>query len=367
MHKVCILGVATLCALPFANMARAEGIAIDHKPVGCMVAGKFPRLEARFDPGDQVVRARVSFHAEGDTRWYFVDMKPDGASFVGVLPQPLKTIKTIHYYIEVAGKDVAEGRTEEYSPVVAGAGECDRRGVLVAGVLASAKVAVGASTAGAAAAGVPLVPVGFSGAGVVAAGSATGATGVAGAAATGGGSHTGLILGGIGAAGAGVAAAVLAGGGSPTLTGTWKGTQSTTTTWSAGSCPANMLTLTASLTQSGSSLSGSETYFGPVTQARCTNGGGNWEINPGDLFNPNHDSLAITGSVTGGSITWSAPSRFTAFSTLGSGAVCMRVGTLTGNSIAGTVTCSGAGIAAAVANPPDPTAQVTGTWTLTKQ
>ena len=40
---------------------RAEGLAIDHRKVGCIVAGKYPRLNACFAPASSLARARVYF------------------------------------------------------------------------------------------------------------------------------------------------------------------------------------------------------------------------------------------------------------------------------------------------------------------
>ena len=38
----------------------AQTLTIDHQPVGCAVAEKFPRLEARFAPADTVATARAT-------------------------------------------------------------------------------------------------------------------------------------------------------------------------------------------------------------------------------------------------------------------------------------------------------------------
>jgi len=46
------------------GVLRAQGPEIDHQPIGCIVAEKYPRLSACFRPTSQVARARVYFHAE---------------------------------------------------------------------------------------------------------------------------------------------------------------------------------------------------------------------------------------------------------------------------------------------------------------
>jgi hypothetical protein len=144
--------------------AAAQTLNIDHKEIGCIVAGKHPRLNACFAPTANVARGRVYFRAEGGPHWYFVEMKSDQPCFGGVLPKPRATIKKINYYVEAVDKEFAESRTTEYAPdVVAEENEC-RKDKLVAGYLDRASVVVGS------AAGAPTVPFGFAGAGIAGAG-----------------------------------------------------------------------------------------------------------------------------------------------------------------------------------------------------
>ena len=49
-----VLGTLVLAVGP--ALAAEQGPAIGHAPVGCVVAGKFPRFEARFDPAATVAR-----------------------------------------------------------------------------------------------------------------------------------------------------------------------------------------------------------------------------------------------------------------------------------------------------------------------
>ena len=62
------------------------GVAIDHKAVSCIVAEKFPKINACFSPNSNVARARVYFRAEGGTSWYYVEMKSDAPCMSGILP-----------------------------------------------------------------------------------------------------------------------------------------------------------------------------------------------------------------------------------------------------------------------------------------
>src|SRR5229473_4943734 len=71
----------------------AQAPEIDHQPIGCIVADKYPRLSACFKPSSQVARARVYFHAEGVRDWYYVEMKSAVPCYEAALlrlPHPLR-------------------------------------------------------------------------------------------------------------------------------------------------------------------------------------------------------------------------------------------------------------------------------------
>lgn len=158
-HVLPGLGVLLLLA---PSSAQTQTPTIDHHPVACAVAEKFPRLEARFTPLDSVATARVVFQGQSP-EWYSVAMKSQGAAFVGVLPEPKKSLKSFRYYIEVTDKALGTSRTADYTAsVVESSSAC--KGRILAGTLASAAVVL-QGPAGAAA-----LPVGFASAGVVAAG-----------------------------------------------------------------------------------------------------------------------------------------------------------------------------------------------------
>jgi len=142
--------------------AAAPSIAIEHRPVACVVADRFPVVTARVEPADQVARARVMFRATGTPDWYFVEMQREKQAFRGTLPKPLKATSKIEYYIDAVDRSMGEFRTAEYGPaVVSGAGDCPSK-MLTAAVLTSAKVAVGSL-----ASGVTALPAGFSSAGIL--------------------------------------------------------------------------------------------------------------------------------------------------------------------------------------------------------
>jgi hypothetical protein len=191
MSQRTVYVVSALGAL-FAGQAAAQGVTIDHKAVGCIVAGKHPKMNACFQPTGSLARQRIYFKAVDTNFWYFVEMKSDAPCFSGILPKPKKTIKAINYYVEAVDRSFQEARTSEYSPqVVEDEGEC-RKDVPAAPFVNSAQVVVGAT------AGAPVVPAGFLAAGL------------------GAGIGTGTIVAGVvgaGAATAGVVAITGGGGG----------------------------------------------------------------------------------------------------------------------------------------------------------
>jgi hypothetical protein len=142
-------------------VALAQGPVIEHAGVGCIVADKHPRIDARVAPAESVARARVYFRASGTPAWYFVTMKPVAGVLQGALPKPSKGTRTIDYYVEALDKSLREARTAEFTPSVVQQGEACPNGKLIATALAAAPVALGAG------AGAPAVPAGFANAGIV--------------------------------------------------------------------------------------------------------------------------------------------------------------------------------------------------------
>lgn len=202
------LSLMTLMAGVCPAVAGAQGLAVEHAEVGCLVAQRFPVLSARIDPADRVARARVYFRAEAKPYWYFVEMKLLDGVFKGTLPRPRKDTARIQYYIEALDTAAASTRTPDYTPsVAASAAECSKATAVAGATGAGAVVAVGAPT------GAPIVPAGFEASGIVAAGAAgatVAATAVAAGAGGGGIGTTALVVGGVVVAG-GAAAAVATG------------------------------------------------------------------------------------------------------------------------------------------------------------
>jgi len=226
--KESLVCAAAAAFLLIASKAAAQAPAIDHSPVTCAVADKFPRMEARFTPADGVAAARIVFQGDNLKEWYSVAMKPEGPVFFGVLPKPKKSLKSFRYYVEVTDKALGASRTTEYTTaVVDSAGAC--KGRVMAATLASASILIQGP------AGAVALPVGFASTGVVAAGTAAGsgtavgATG-AGAGAGGGIGATALVIGGLAVAGGAVAVALPKGDSSSSDSSSTSGTSGSSKT-----------------------------------------------------------------------------------------------------------------------------------------
>jgi hypothetical protein len=140
-----------------AGAGHAEGVVIDHKAVGCIVVGKYPKMNACFTPAADLARSRVYFRPEGASGWYYVEMKADQSCFAGTLPKPGKKLvgKKIEYYVEAQNKAFEPARTAEFGPVVVKSAQECKKDVPVAPFLNNATVAV-----------FPALPAGFVGGGI---------------------------------------------------------------------------------------------------------------------------------------------------------------------------------------------------------
>src|SRR5688500_18914301 len=81
VSAIAILAIAILALAPGA--ASAQDVAIDHRAVGCVVAGQYPIFNACFSPAASLARARVYFKGESGAHWYYVEMKPEAPCFTG--------------------------------------------------------------------------------------------------------------------------------------------------------------------------------------------------------------------------------------------------------------------------------------------
>jgi len=178
---------------------------IDHEPVSCAVAEKFPRLVAQFRPEDAMARASVVFQGANTGEWYSVAMRREGSFYSAVLPKPKASLRAFTYYIEVTDTTLAVNRTPDYTTTVVSA-STSCQGKLTAGALGSASVLLHSPAGGAA------LPAGFASTGVTMAGAAAGSSTGAAATAGGGGLSSGVVVGVVAGVGAAAGIAVAAGG-----------------------------------------------------------------------------------------------------------------------------------------------------------
>jgi hypothetical protein len=296
-HRAVSLPVALIVGLQ--PVPARELVEVTHQPVSCVVADKFPRLEARILPADRVGAARVFFQG-ATSDWYSVSMKKEGDGFAAVLPKPKKDLKAVRYYIEVIGQGAQSTRTpESTAAVVRSASEC--KGVLGAAIASASVIVQGP-------AGVAALPAGFASSGVIAgnasasgaasgtaaagSGAAAGAAGAAGAGAAAGGGigATALVVGGLAAGGA-VAVGVAAKGGDS------GGSDSS----SNSNPPSNLILLSVTIvTASGSSGSISTPNIDvSACRANTTFGGGPITVRADGSFdetwNLNTPALRVAG------------------------------------------------------------------------
>jgi hypothetical protein len=138
---------------------------ITHEPVGCLVAGQFPLIEATIEPAASVARARVYFKSALGSAYYFVEMTLQDGKFVGKLPKPKLEASPITYYVQATTTEFGESQTAEVqAQVVADESECPE-GLKVAPIGPAGAVTVFSATTAAVA-----VPVGFAAGGLAIAG-----------------------------------------------------------------------------------------------------------------------------------------------------------------------------------------------------
>jgi hypothetical protein len=115
-------------------------VAIDHKEIECVVAGKYPKMNACFTPVSAAEKPRAYFRPETVSTWYYVEMRSDAPCHAGVFPRPSKALigKRMFYYLDVQG---GGSRTSEYAPIVVGSEE-ECRGKVIAPLSATGPAAV---------------------------------------------------------------------------------------------------------------------------------------------------------------------------------------------------------------------------------
>lgn len=89
-----------------------------HEPIGCMVAGQFPLVEAMLQPAASVTRARVYFKSKSRSARYFVEMQQQDGRLVGKLPKPKLEDAALRYSVR-ASTSLGESQTREIEARIA--------------------------------------------------------------------------------------------------------------------------------------------------------------------------------------------------------------------------------------------------------
>jgi hypothetical protein len=93
------LAAPLILAAAVGAWAEAGELRVVHSPRPCILSGQFTRIEARFEPASDGIRARVHFHRDGETPFYAVEMRREGALWVAVLPSPAPDTTRVAYFI----------------------------------------------------------------------------------------------------------------------------------------------------------------------------------------------------------------------------------------------------------------------------
>jgi hypothetical protein len=98
-----------------ASAASGESLAIDHVPVACMLAGRYPVIEAHvLPPGTVPAAAHVYFRADNVAHWSSIAMKVSGDALSAALPKPASNAREVYYYIEATDASAGAVRSPDY-------------------------------------------------------------------------------------------------------------------------------------------------------------------------------------------------------------------------------------------------------------
>ncbi len=146
---------------PAAPTEPVTATTIIHDPIGCMIAGQFPLVNARIEPAASVARARVYFKSAQSPNWYYVEaVTVEGLGFSGKLPRPKLEASPVTYYIQATTTEFGDAQIGEISSIVVNdAGECEDKALAPIG-------GPGEVTVFSAATGAAVAPAGFAAGGL---------------------------------------------------------------------------------------------------------------------------------------------------------------------------------------------------------
>jgi hypothetical protein len=113
---------------PGAPDASSAAPRIDHAALTCVVAGRYPRIEAQVTPPD-VSEVRARFRLLDSEGWYSVRLSRDGDQWSGSLPRPTARLDSFIYRLEATDEAARTGRTSDtIVRVVSDDGDCGAEG-----------------------------------------------------------------------------------------------------------------------------------------------------------------------------------------------------------------------------------------------
>lgn len=92
---------------------------IVHDPIGCVVEGRYARIDARIEPAPEEARLYFSAGRAPEGREFWVAMTREGDRYVARLPKPQKKASPVRYRIEARGADGRVAGTDRYHVTVA--------------------------------------------------------------------------------------------------------------------------------------------------------------------------------------------------------------------------------------------------------
>ena len=111
---LCVIGQDHIA--PLYGQESGAPLSIQHEPLACLDAGKFPFVEAQVDATTEIQSARVYFKAHEAFEWYYVEMEAsEPSAYQAALPMPLPETKQVDYYAMVLGSNLETAQTVEYT------------------------------------------------------------------------------------------------------------------------------------------------------------------------------------------------------------------------------------------------------------
>ena len=119
----CVL-LAAVRGASTQDPAPAGAASVEHQAVDCILAGKYARIPACFEPQADVAGGRVYFQLVGKAAWYHVEMKPelnpDKSCWIGNLPKASTDLvgQRIYYYVQATWQDTTAARSSASTALV---------------------------------------------------------------------------------------------------------------------------------------------------------------------------------------------------------------------------------------------------------